>query len=88
MINISGSQAATSRFRVIALHTAIRLKLAIFAAEWDAYPLGFETPVMPFTTTELKKFEEWPYVNQDSSEIIREERVGNTFYPKFSPGII
>ena len=52
MIDISGSQAATSRFRVIALHAAIRLKLAVFAAEWDAYPLGFETPVMPFTKNE------------------------------------
>ena len=67
MIDISGSQAATSRFWVIAVHAAIRLKLAVFAAKWDAHPLGFETPVMPFTKNELKKFEEWPYVNQDSS---------------------
>ena len=88
VINISGSQDATLRFRVIELQAAIRLKLEIFVAEWDAYPLGLETPVMPFTKNELEKFEQWPYVNQDSSEIIREERVGNTFYPKVSPGII
>ena len=43
---------------------------------------------MPFNKNELKKFEEWPYDNQDSREIIREEKVGNTFYPKISPGII
>ena len=30
ILDISGSQAATSRFRVIALHAAIRLKLAVF----------------------------------------------------------
>ena len=43
---------------------------------------------MPFTKKKLEKFEDWPYVNQDSSEIIQEEKVGNTFYPKVSPGII
>ena len=62
MIDISVSQAAKLRFRVIALHAAIRLKLAIFAREWDAYPLGFETPVMPFMKNELEKFEEWPSI--------------------------
>ena len=51
VIDISRSQAATMRFRVIALHAAIRLKLAIFVAEWDAYPLGFQTPVMPSLRT-------------------------------------
>ena len=43
---------------------------------------------MPFPKNKLEKFEQWPYINQDSSEIIREERVNNTFYPKVSPGII
>ena len=66
----------------------MRLKLAIFVAEWDSYPLGFETLAMIFTKKELEKFEEWPHVDQDSSEIIQEERVGNIFYPKVSPGII